>query len=203
MKQNTKRLYSLIFAMLFVVLALVVYFDMLIPAYSDLQAAKGNQISEANLLANEKQVVGQIQGLLATYKSQASDEQAINAALPVGPNAASAISQLYGISAANDISLQGVALSEQLSAETTPTDVAGAASLGQITKPIGTLAFTFAAAGSYENFKNFLQALQNNMRFFDVEQIAFHAAQAPSGGKGTSADFFSYSLTAQTYYQSP
>jgi hypothetical protein len=202
MKQNTKRLYSMVIALFFLVLALVWYFDFLVPAYTDLQTAKGNQISEQNLLTNEQQIVSQFQGLLASYQSQSSDEQAVDAALPVGPHLADAIAQIYGIASANNVAVQSMGIaSELIPSPATGSGVSGAASTGQIVHPVGTITFTLGMIGSYENFKAFLGALETNIRLFDVKQVTFQ----PGGvtGKGSVPDVFNYSITATTYYQSP
>jgi hypothetical protein len=200
MKQNTKRLYSMIFALVFVVAALVVYFDFLVPAYADLQTSKGHQISEQNLLTNEQQIVQQFQGLMAAYQSQAASDQPINIALPVGPHLADAIAQIYGIANANSVGITNMAIASELApAPASAAGVAGAASTGEIVKPIGGITFTLGVSGSYENFENFIAMLETNMRIFDVKQISIQ----PSGavGKGSS-DFFNYGLTVESYYQS-
>jgi len=202
MKQNTKRLYSMIIALFFVIAALVWYFDFLVPAYTDLQASKGNQMSEQDLLANETQIVSQFQGLIASYKGQAGDEQSVSAALPVGPHLADAIAQVYGAANANNIAIESMAIGSQLvTGRGVAGGVAGAASAGQIVKPVGTIAFTLSLMGSYENLKTFIATLETNLRLFDVKQIGFQPTGA-TGGKGASADLFSIDLTAATYYQS-
>lgn len=201
MKQNTKRLYSMIIALVFVIMALVWYFDFLVPAYTDLQASKGNQVSEQNLLDNETTIVTQFQGLLSSYQGQASDEQAVNAALPINPHLADAIAQIYGIASANAITLGSMGISSQLvRAPAADNGVTGAASTGQIVNPMGTISFTLGTLGTYENFINFLTALQTNMRLFDVKQFSFSPAGAT--GKSSSPDLFNFDLTVTTYYQS-
>ena len=201
MKQNTKRLYSMIIALLFVSVALVWYFDMLVPTYTDLQASKGNQVAEQALLANETKIVAQFQTLLSSYESQTSYEQQVNAAMPVGPHLADAIAQVYGIAGANSIAINSMSIGTQLvTAPAANAGVTGAATTGQLVNPIGTITFTLGAIGSYENFQNFLAALQTNMRLFDVQQ--FSLSPAGGSGKGSSADMFTYDITVATYYQS-
>lgn len=195
--------------MMFLVVAFVIYFDAVVPAYIALQASKGNEIAEQNLLANEQTVVTQINNLIATYQSQSSDVTAVNAALPVGPHLADALAQLYGIAQANGMSLQSVGISEQLAGTAAAADgstasVADEASSGQVVSPVGSIAFSLSLAGSYENFENFIVALENNMRFFDIGNISL-SGQGGSGATGKSTgtnDFFTFDITATTYYQS-
>ncbi len=192
----------MIIALVFIVVALVCYFDFLVPAYTALQVAEGNKISEQNLLANETQIVSQFQGLLASYQSDASGEQAVNAALPVGPHLADAIAQLYGIANANNMTIVSMSIGSQLTPPPAAANgVSGAAASGQIINPIGTVTFDLGILGSYENFKNFLAELATNMRLFDVKKFSFQASGA-TNSKTTSADFFDFDVSAQTYYQS-
>ncbi|MGD1003741.1 MAG: hypothetical protein ABR884_04190, partial [Minisyncoccia bacterium] len=60
MKQETKRLSSIIIAALIFVAALMVYFEFIIPAYASLQLVKGQGESETTLYANEQQVVSKV-----------------------------------------------------------------------------------------------------------------------------------------------
>ncbi|HVM76730.1 MAG TPA: hypothetical protein VMU07_01085 [Candidatus Paceibacterota bacterium] len=203
MKQNTKRLYSLIFSLLFVTAAFVVYFDLIIPAYTDLQTSKGNLLGEQALLANEQKVSTQIKNLVTTYQGQESQVQLVNEALPVGPHLADAISQIYGLAQASNMSIQTVQIEEQMVPSTAlggGGSFANAASTGQVVKPVGTIAFTFTVTGSYENFKNFMAGLEDNMRFFDVSGLSLQPVQQASGK--ASLDSYLFSLTATTYFQS-
>jgi Tfp pilus assembly protein PilO len=199
MKQNSKRFSSMILALLLVVAALIVYFDLLEPAYGSLQMAKGQELSEQQLLSNEKQVVAQVQGLVTSYQSQSGGDQSVNMALPINEDVAGALAQIYGLASANQVSLQSVGISAQEVAVPAVAPVSdqieGAAEGGgSIVKPVGSISLTMTAQGSYESLKSFLQSLQTNLRLFDVTNITLT--------KGTSnQDFFNYSVTAETYYQ--
>lgn len=198
MKQNTKRFSSMILALLLVVASLIAYFDLLEPTYGALQAAKGQELSEQQLLTNEKQIVNQVQSLVASYQSQTQGTQAVNMALPTDEDVAGALAQVYGLASANQIVLESVGVSAQqvaVPAQAPVTDqVEGAAAGGSIVKPVGSIALTMSAQGSYEALKAFLQSLETNLRLFDVTNVTITRGDL-------NEDNFTYNITADTYYQ--
>jgi len=190
----------MILALLLVVAAFAMYFELLSPAYATLQTQKGQELGDQQLLSNEKQVVTQVQTLISQYQNQTQAEQSVQMALPNGPDVSGALTQLYGLAAANSISIQSVGISVQAVAPT-PTgapvtdQIENAAAGASITEPLGTVSFALSASGSYENFKSFLQSLETNLRLFDVGSISITKAG------GTSQDNFQYDITVVTYYQ--
>src|SRR6185437_8966933 len=99
---------SLLLALLCVVGALVVFFDLVQPAYQDLQQTKGKEVSQESFLANERQVVDQVKSLVSSLSAQAQGEQSVALALPVGQDVAGALAQIYGIASANNIGVQNI-----------------------------------------------------------------------------------------------
>jgi Tfp pilus assembly protein PilO len=207
MKQETKRLSSIIIAAIIIVVAVVVYFEFIVPAYTNLEAVKGQEESEQTLYANEQQIVSQGKALLATYQSEASSSQSVSLALPVGEDVAGALAQVYGIATNSDFTIQDIGVSVQAVApqdDDAGAQIADAATTGSVIKPTGTVSFQVAGTGSYESFKNFLQGLETNIRIFDVSAISLEPAAAGSTKtQGASADIFNYSITVVTYYQAP
>lgn len=205
MKQETKRLSSIIIAALIIVAALVVYFEFIIPAYTTLQSIKGQEESEATLYSNEQQVVSKVQSLLATYQNDASSSQAVAMALPVGPDVSGALAQIYGIATNANVTIQGAQISiqaVQTNAAPAAATVGAVAASGSIVKPVGTVSFQVTGSGSYESFKSFLQGLETNIRIFDVTAISLQPATiAATKTQAANPDMFNYTITVVTYYQ--
>jgi Tfp pilus assembly protein PilO len=212
MKQETKRLSSIIIAALIVVAALVVYFEFIVPAYANLETVKGQEESETTLYANETQIVSQVKSLLSTYQSDASSSQLVAMALPVGPDVSGALAQIYGIAANTGVTVQGTGISVQAVQAVTPqavtvadatnSQIATAAATGSIIKPTGAVSFHVTGSGSYESFKKFLQGLETNIRIFDVTAISLQpAGTAATKTQTANADMFTYTITVVTYYQ--
>lgn len=204
MKQETKRLSSIIIAALILAGALVVYFEFIIPAYANLQLVKGQEESEATLYSNEQQIVSKVKSLLVTYQSEASSSQSVAMALPVGPDVAGALAQVYGIATNANVSVQGTQISTQAvqAVTTAATTVSTAAAAGSIVKPTGTVSFQITGTASYESFKSLLQGLETNIRIFDVTAISLQpAAVAGTKTQAANPDMFNYTITVVTYYQ--
>jgi hypothetical protein len=204
MKQETKRLSSIIIAALIIAAALVVYFEFIVPAYTNLQLVKGQEESEATLYSNEQQVVSKVKSLLTTYQSDASSSQSVAMALPVGPDVSGALAQIYGIATNANVTVQGTEISTQavqaVAAPATTVDAVAAA--GSIVKPTGTVSFQITGSASYESFKSFLQELETNIRVFDVTAISLQpAAIVATKTQAVTTDMFNYTITVVTYYQ--
>jgi uncharacterized membrane protein YeiB len=195
MKQETKRLSSIIIAALLLAAALMVYFEFITSAYTNLQLVKGQEESETTLYANEQQVVSKVKSLLTTYKNDASSSQAVAMALPVGSDVSGALAQIYGIAANANVTIQGTQISTQAVQAVT-------ASAGSIVKPTGTVSFQVTGSTSYESFKSFLQGLETNIRVFDVTTISLQPATVvATKTQAANADMFNYTVTIVTHYQ--
>jgi Tfp pilus assembly protein PilO len=196
MKQSTKKLISMLVALAFLIAAFVFYFDFVSPAYSDIQALKGKELSEQNFFSQESNTITQVQKLIATYKNESQEQATVELALPSGQNVSGALAQIYGIVAANNINLQNVTISVSSVVPNAGSAAVGASS--PLLKPVGSISFVVAISGSYEDFKNFLSEIETNVRIFDVKNLSIQ----PSSQVGSlTKDIFSYNMTITAYYQ--
>jgi Tfp pilus assembly protein PilO len=204
MKQNSKRLLSILLGLTFIVVALLVLFDFIEPTYGDLENAKAQEQSDQAFLVSGQTLINQAKTILATYQSDTTAEQDLALAMPSGPNVAGAIAQIYGIAANNGITIQSLGITPP-TIQTPPTLSNNLLTSGQIVKPVGNYSFQIGATGSYESLKSFLLQLQSNVRIFDVTSFSLQAANTASNGKAAvgNQDLFTYSITVATYYQLP
>lgn len=196
----------MILALLLLVAAFIVFFDLIQPAYGDLQKKKGQQLNNQNLFDNERVVVDQAKKLLSQYESVSQTKNDLSLAMPSGPNVANALAQLFGIAQNNSIMITNVSVSPPAAAQRQGQQAktnGTSTSLGvsQIIKPLGVLSFQIVGNGSYESFKSFLAQMETNIRVFDVTSLAVQAAPTLPGVKGGVQNFFTYTLTIVTYYQ--
>ncbi|MDE2019194.1 MAG: hypothetical protein KGJ13_02475 [Patescibacteria group bacterium] len=200
MKQSSKRLVSMLVALVFLVVAFVVFFEFVQPAYSQVESLRGEEIANQGLFTSMSALVKQAQSILASYNEQSQNAQGLGAALPVGEDVAGALAQIEGIASQDNISLSSVAVS-------TPTlqksSNIGNSSSTALLQPVGTISFKLVATGSYENFKQFIADLETNIRLFDIENVAIQPFTGSTGGKSASVDYFAYNLVLQAYYQLP
>jgi len=63
--------------------------------------------------------------------------------------------------------------------------------IGADNTPYGTLSLKFTVNSSYDNFLNFLQDLENNLRLLDITDISFTA---------TDSGFYDFTVSLNTYW---
>jgi Tfp pilus assembly protein PilO len=192
MKQTTKRFISMIAGLAFLVSSLVVYFQLIQPAYEDTKNIKAQQLSQQSFLDSEKTVVKQVQDLIASYEGQLQIQQAVSAALPPNPDIVGALAQLYGLAQENNLVVQSISVG--FSGES-------GSGVGQFSlkKPIGTINFQLSLVGTYESFKTFLSMLETNIRILDLKSLSLQPPSAPAGK--SAPDLYNYGLTVSAYYQ--
>ena len=211
MKQTTKRFLSMILGILFLLSSLLMYFELIKPAYSEAQQIKAQKNSLQIFLDSEKSVVERVQKLINSYEEQGKIQRAVSEVLPTKKDIAGAIVQLYGLAQNNGLSVKsfGVSVVQTPQKKSKAADYENQQLSGfetSLQKGVGTLSFDIQLGGSYEDLKNFLSALETNIRIFDVEQIGVQPVSATSGtGKpgstSTQSNLFSYSISVKTYYQ--
>ncbi len=210
----------MILSLVFLVAALLVFFDLIEPAYGNVQSLKGKQLSLQNFVDQESKIIDQAKKVLADYEnaSQAQDNLAL--AMPAGPNVAMAVAQIYGIAQNNGVVVSGISVSPPVVQITQGSTQPAGSSAGtgansgalgaQIVKPRGSVSIQISATGSYESLKAFLAQLETNIRIFDltgisIQPVAGGSAPATAGGKAALAnpDLFNYTVAVTTYYQLP
>lgn len=185
----------------FLIAAFIVYFDVVSPAYGDMQALRGKAASEQNILLQEASTTQQVQQLVASYKSESQTAGTVALALPSEEDISGALNQIYGIAGTNNINIltMNIALAPVIASSTTEMDV----SAPSIVKPLDSISFAIEANGSYEDFKNFLSELETNIRIFDMKNISIQPAQSAPQNAANNQDNFNYELTIVAYYQMP
>jgi len=202
MKSATKRLTSALLALVFFVAAFVVFFDFVQPAYNNLMTTKGKLAGQQELFNNESSTVAGVRAVMSAYAGQNDAVQSVQRILPLGAGIADGVAQIYGLASANSISIQTVGISVSAPSNRNFSGTAGIGAIPGITvRPTGTVAFTVAASGNYESFRNFVSGLETNMRIFDLKQLTIQPAASSASQK--TPDFFTYLLTVNTYYQTP
>ncbi len=189
MKQTSKRLASIGLALVFLIVALVLLFDLVQPEYANFQTLKGQLAGRQAFLDSETTAVAQAQTLISQYQGQNASEQTATLAMPTGEDLAGALAQIYGLAQNSGVAVQTVGISA-------PTLQSQAASSTNLVQPLGTMTFQISATGSYESLQNFLSGLATNVRIFDVKGLNI---VSPAGVTGKTSDVFSYNITVAAY----
>jgi Tfp pilus assembly protein PilO len=204
MKQNSKRLTTLLIALGLIVVSLVIFFDLIQPEYANILQTKGQIVGEQGLYTTESAAVATAENVISEYQQQQSSGT-IAEVLPTDEDVAGTIAQIYGLAQNSGIAIQSLGISSPaIEAQT----LSGSAST-TLTQPLGSFSLQISAAGTYENFQSFLTGIETNIRIFDVKSVTLTPVGSTGASGGSSEkgaapatqDFFTYSLTIETYYQ--
>src|SRR3989344_4908731 len=194
MKQTTKRFLSMISSFILFAAALIVYFNLVLPANEEGQKIKAQQISRQSFIDGQKSAISKVQGLINSYKGEGQLQEVVSSILPSSPDLAGAFAQISGLIQSNGLLMQATIVSVPI-VQGASGESGASASRKSLVNPFGSVDFQVRMVGSYENFKSFLGNLETNIRIFDVKRINFQQAGKPN------QDTYIYDLTATTYYQ--
>lgn len=188
MRSSSKRFVSIVLALAMLVAAVFVYSTFIRSAYSDVETLRAQANSKTTTFTQQQSSVKQIQNLLSQYQDVLKVEDTISSMLPLSPDIGSDINQITGLAQINNLTLDILSTEEMaIKPSKQPT----------LAKGIGTLKFNFHLTGGYENFKNFIQELETNITLIDLVNL-----KVEPFSKGKSAgNIFSYTITANAYYQ--
>ena len=208
MKQTTKRFLSMILGVVFVVGSLVIFLQLIRPAYSELLKLKGEKASFQKFLNEEKDAVGKVKLLIAKYNSKdIKIQQVASLVLPTEPDIPGAVAQFYGLAQINNMELRSVSISVSGLAQSGSPAAQGLQPgnlSAALQRPVGSLALSTSLSGSYEDIKKFLFNLQTNIRIFDVKSIAITPViKSATDKKIQVIEKYQFSIAVSTYYQSP
>ncbi len=184
-KESNKRMLSLLFAFLLLLVSLYVFSSYVRPAFEDVKALRDQLLSKQDYLAAQTEAKATIDKLFAEFEKSAGVMDVLSTALPQGKNLSQSVFQIQALTGLNNLQLKS------LSVELTPSN---AASKKTLVKTVGKMRISVKLTGDYNGFKNFLQALEANVKLMDVAEMDISPAAKESGP-------MSYSLKVDTYYQ--
>ena len=187
MKASTKRILSILIAILMFVGSLFIYTSLIRPTYSEIKNQRAEIVSRLELINKHEASIKQVQKILNEYQNVSQLTETISLILPLEQNVPQSVNQITGLTKINNLAVDF--LSAQQLAITPSTEPS-------LVKGMGTLRFNFALIGPYENFKKFLQALETNIGLMDLTSLKVEPATKSSKGN------FSYTMTVDTHYQS-
>ena len=186
MKGSTQRFLSLVASLGILVAGILVFSLLLVPSYREINKLRGELISKSQALESQQTIVDNTKKLLNQYQSDLSSfKNSISLAMPIGSDYPSLVNQLASLSKAFGLLLVSVDFN------LLPISLAPANRNLPVT---GTVQVKMQMRGTYQSFKDFLTALESNIRIMDV--ISFNIIPDERGQN------FSYFLIVNTYYQS-
>lgn len=185
MRASAKRFYSLLVSIVLLVGALFVYSSFIIPEYGEIQRLRGEREGKSKLLTEYKDTAEALSNLLSKYKNVSQLQATLSLTLPLSEEVPQVFNQLQGLAGASDLKI------DSMSFQYLPIDY----SRGSLFRPVGTLRIAMRFAGTYERFKEFLKAVETNVRILDVSFVSIE------GGAIGKNPLLNYNLIVDTYYQ--
>lgn len=188
MRSSTKRILVILGSFGLMMGSLYVYLSMIIPAYAEIQELRAERQTRLEILAKQTEAQNAINTLIGQYQSIAGTDQqrVIAAMLPTGIDIPSVVNQIQGMARTNALSIQSISF-QYLPIKQGEND---------LVKSVGVIRVSQSLAGSYAAFKNYVQALETNVRLMDLNSLRIDA-----GARAIVRDVFSYNLVADVYYQ--
>lgn len=187
MRLSTKRILSVLFAVLFIIGAVLVYSILIRSEGSTISEKRAEVASKTNLLANQQNAVSQVQSLIKQFKDIAAVQQTISLAIPTDAQTVDALHQIEAISQASNVTLTSIKF-----ALTPPPR--SSAKTQTFVKRLGILSIDLSANGAYANLKKFLQLMETTVRVANVKTFDFQ----PGNGKDVPE---SMAASVEMYYQ--
>lgn len=185
MKPSTYRLLSILGSSFLLIAAVIVYSNLVYPAYNEIQKLRDQRKADLNLLQEQGEAINAVNRLLSEYQSLAQIQENISMVLPNKEGVPSVINQLQGLARINNLNI------DSLSLQYPPLK----ASADSLIKPLGTLRVTVRLNGDYKNLRPFLEDIETNIRLMDVYSLGIEGGGVPGKIKLT------YNLVLDTYYQ--
>lgn len=194
MRNSSKRAFSILIASILFIASLVTYSSFISPAYEDIQQKRGEVASAQKKLDDYKKLMEKVNQALSQYQSEEQARQAISLAFPTNPEIPKAAYQIIGSAEEGKVSVNMISGKESLIVP----------SKSDLIKGRGVVSFDAQVTGSYQTFKNFVLALEQNIRILDIESISMNRIKPDASAKGVSSiqDSFRYSVRINTYFQS-
>ncbi len=177
------------------------------PTYGEIKNLAQKIETKENTLEKKQKLVFDIEKLVNQYEDIEGRVNKVFYALPNKAEIPNVLVQLEALASENGMIFESSNFSKiQQSAQNKTTSENNAASSLEtadqqnIIEQTRSVSIDINLTGSYENFKNYLRSLENNIRIMDITSINFSSSSGSSEEEEVS-DNFSYSIRLKVYYQ--
>lgn len=184
MTTQSKRKIVILVGLVFLLASLFVYFNLLKPMLGGASKLRGELVSKENLFKDMKSAIQQLKQKVEALKG---DEDRVNRIISTGPNLSELINQLHGLAIQKNISLNSIAPTVALAT------ISAAEAERTILRPLNTIRLLLKFSGSYDNIKEFVNALGVNLRLIDIREVNIEPIRQ-------AEDRYNVELRAIAYY---
>jgi len=190
MRASSKRVMSIGIAALFLLGAFIVYGTLIRPLYVEIEKTRATLNAAQTIFDDQKNATEQVNKAFLDMKNSTKVREVISQALPVGPNMTQALHQIESVIRSNRVAI------DALTIKAIPPEV----NKQILAKRLGKLDINFSVSGQYESIRDFLRALESNVRVTNVTNFEFSSMSKADRGS-SSVSLYTLQLVAQMYYQ--
>jgi Tfp pilus assembly protein PilO len=196
---------KLIFPILFLIIAVALFFVMVDPLYKEVKQLKTDMSTYSIALNNSTELQKVRDSLLETYKNvKKEDKDRLIHLLPTTINNIELILEIEKIANLHGMPIGNIKFeTKNLENQETKTDnIIVAENDPADYLPYGIFPMEFVIEGKYETFVSFLKDLEHNLRLVDIKSISFDVPNvivSPTPSV-TDSNIYSYTLKVDTYW---
>jgi Tfp pilus assembly protein PilO len=162
----------------------VIFFSLILPVSGEIQDLRGEQEALKSAFQEESATLETVKRLFEQYGGVANLQDTLSLALPTEKDVPSIINQLQGIAKTRGV------IMDSLDLQLLPIR---AVSEESAIRPVGVIRIEVNVQGSYEAIKDYIDAIETNVRVMDVQTVLVEG--------GTEGEVLSYNLIIYSYYQ--
>lgn len=210
MNQSYKKL---IISLITFIVFLGLIFICLIPLGQSIRVLWGEKAQKNSELSTAKELLAKTEQLEKEYQEIEEEAEKIFLALPQEKDIPYLLVQFETLASANGLILESIDFGQ--AGEKTERETEQSAQTVQWSiqpesiqpekktqELFSSLTVSLTVSGSYQAFKKYLEALENNIRAMDVRSISFGSSGVSSAeGLETISDIFDFDLDVAVYYQ--
>ena len=183
MKSSTKRMLSILLAILFLIGAVFIYSYLIKPAYNEVLNLRTKKSTLSQTFNTYDSLNKKFKNLFAEYQNLGELNNKLSMTLPSRFDTAYVSGQISGLAEQNELILQTLNI-KQLAIK--PAEI-------KFAKGLGVLKVDAKLSGSYDNFKAFLNGIETNIMISDIAD--FKIESQPDAQK------LIFTVSINTYYQ--
>lgn len=170
---------------------LIIVVLVILPLWQGTINSRQSLVSEKNLLEKKQNLIFQIKSLSDKFQQSQDKVKKINFAIPRDQSVAELLVQFESIAAENGMVLNTIDFSEQAPAASFARQEDFESEIQPQSYKI--LSINANLKGAYPSFKNFLNAIEKNIRLMDAQSVSLSPA-----GEGS---LFNFTVGINTYWQ--
>ncbi len=185
-------------------IAVTGFFVFVTPMYKEVSVLKTEVAAYNEALDNSKALENERDKLTAKYNTiDPEDLSRLQKLLPDNIDNIRLILEIEKIASPYGMVLKNVKYNSDENVSSTPGEAVirgGGIAPQETSNEYGTWNLEFSVTGSYNNFINFTNDLETNLRIVDVGGVSFTSSQAGALEKSNSAQVYTYNFKIKTYW---